>query len=122
MNLQERLANTKGGGGDVHLRLLKKTIEHLHKSNMLVTLPDEDNAPDIIAYPMAKGSKKYLWDDKNRRAYEIQTTARKENILVNRERNKKDGLPTTWVFYDKSMAEQAKEYTKNEDEYLVLKV
>ena len=66
-------------GSDLHIKLMKKTIEKLHEDNMLVVAPKESDAPDLIAYPVASAiKKKYMWDDKNRRAYEIQTNAREE--------------------------------------------
>lgn len=116
--------NTKGGnsGSDLHRQLLKATIKFLHKKNMLVIIPEEGSGPDLIAYPMSSGSKKYLWDDKNRRAYEIQTTARKENITANRVRNQKLGLKMVWVHYDKEILEEIKRETNNEDEYLLIEV
>jgi len=108
-------------GSELHRQLMKKTIEYLQDQGMLVTVPEEADAPDIIAYSVDK-KKKYLWDDKNRWAYEIQTTARKENVLANMERDRELGLPITWVNYDKAILEEIKKLTENRDEYLLMKM
>lgn len=115
--LVERANNA---GSELHKQLMRKAAEKLHEENMLVVVPEGSNAPDLIAYPMSKGDKKYLWDDKNRRAYEIQTTARKENALANKERNDRLGIPITWIAHDKDMLEEIKKLTNSEDEYLLL--
>ena len=39
-------------GSDLHRQLLIKTIEHLHTQNMMVDVPDSQDAPDLIAYPV----------------------------------------------------------------------
>lgn len=106
-------------GSDLHRQLMIKTIDHLHKTNMLVMVPKD--GPDLIAYPVDT-KKKYLWDDKRMRAYEIQTTARKDSVLRNREREGKLGLPITWVCYDKELLEEIRKLTNNEDEYLLVKL
>lgn len=116
------MKNAQNAGSDLHIQLMKKTIEKLHEDNTLVIVPEQQEAPDLITYPMAKGKKKYLWDDKRKRAYEIQTTARKENVLANRERNKKQGLETTWVIYYKEGIEELRKLTNNEDEYLLIRM
>ena len=108
-------------GGEVHKQLLIKTIEYLHDKNMLVTAPSEREAPDLIAYPVDE-KKKYLWDDDNRRAYEIQTTARKENVMANKARNDKDKLKTTWITYDNEIMDEIRKLTDNKDEYLIIKM
>ncbi len=111
----------KNLGSELHRQLMKKTIEYLQDQGMLVIVPEEADAPDMIAYSVDK-KKKYLWDDRNRRAYEIQTTARKENVLANMERDRKLGLPITWVNYDKTILEGIKSLTENKDEYLLIKM
>jgi hypothetical protein len=114
------IEKAQGLGADLHRRLIIKAIETLHETNQLVIAPEGKDMPDLMAYPMAKESKKYLWDDKNRRAYEIQTTARKENIMANRERNIKLGLPTAWITYTNEPMEEIKKLTENKDEYLLI--
>lgn len=104
-------------GSDLHKQLMKKTIERLHKENMLVTVPKEGF--DLIAYPVDK-KKKYLWDDANRRAYEIQTTARPENVAENRERGMKYRIPITWVCYDKRLLDEIRKLTDDKDGYLLI--
>ena len=108
-------------GSDLHKQILMKTIEYLHERNMLVIAPSEREAPDLVAYPADK-KKKYLWDDVNRRAYEIQTTARKDSIEANKNKNKKYKLPITWVTYDEGILDEIKKLTENKDEYLIIKV
>jgi hypothetical protein len=115
-------ANSKSFESDLHRKLVIKTVEKLHEDNALAIVPQEQDAPDLIAYPMSKGKKKYLWDDANRRAYEIQTTARKENVIANMERDRKLGLAVTWVAYDEQIMEEIKKITENKDEYLLIKV
>ena len=83
------------------------------------------NAPfkahDLIAYPVDK-RKKYLWDDNNVKAYEIQTTARKDKVLLNKEKESKYGMPITWVTYDKGIMDNIKELTANKDEYMLVNI
>jgi hypothetical protein len=104
-------------GSDLHRQLLKKTIEYLHKKNMLVF--SEVGGFDLIAYPV-DAKKKYLWDDVKRRAFEIQTTARKDSVMANAEKKKKYGLPITWVSYDAKVLEEIKKLTDNRDEYMLI--
>ena len=108
-------------GSDLHKQLLIKTIQILHKKNMLVTAPGEVGSFDLIAYPVDL-KKKYLWDDKNRRAYEIQTTARKDSVLQNAKKRDLYKMPITWVCYDNDMLGEIKKLTDNKDEYLLIKV
>jgi hypothetical protein len=96
-----------------------KTIEELHKLNMLVIAPSENEAPDLIAYPVDT-KKKFLWDDTKRKCYEIQTTARKDSVAENLAKKDKYGIPITWVTYDKSIIEEIKKLTENKDEYLLV--
>jgi hypothetical protein len=105
------------------MQLIKKTIEKLHDENMLVVAPKGSDAPDLIAYPVANAAKKkYMWDDKNRKAYEIQTTAREDSIMANAEKKAKYNISITWVTYDESICEDIKELTKDKDGYLLIKV
>ena len=76
---------------------------------------------DLIAYPI-DAKKKFMWDDKNRRAYEIQTSARKDSVLANADKKQKYNIPITWVTYDEGMLEEIKKITENKDEYLLTKV
>ncbi len=108
-------------GSELHKQLLIKTIEALHESNMFVTAPGEREAPDLIVYPLDL-RKKYLWYDEGRRAYEIQTTARKDSVEANRSKNEKYKLPITWVTYDEGILDEIKKLTNNKDEYLVIPV
>jgi hypothetical protein len=81
-------------GSDLHQQLLIKTIDKLHEDNILVIAPDESNSFDLIAY-LPDRKKKYLWDDKNTRGYEIQTSARKDSIMANVAKKEKYGRPIT---------------------------
>ena len=109
-------------GSDLHIRLMKKTIEKLHEDNMLVVAPKGSDAPDLIAYPVAgKAKKKYMWDDKDRMAYEIQTNAREDAILANAKKKEKYNILVTWVTYDKSILDEITEITENKDQYLLIK-
>jgi len=119
---RELVEKAKNSGSELHRQLIRKTIKRLHDDNTYIKIPDDPDAPDLIAYPMAKGSKKYLWDDSKARAYEIQTTADKENVLANRKRNLGLGLPTTWVCYEESLLEEIRKLTNNEDEYLLIRL
>ncbi|MEM3265438.1 MAG: hypothetical protein QXH07_05740 [Thermoplasmata archaeon] len=110
-------------GSDLHMQLMKKVIDKLHEENMLVIAPKEKEAPDLIAYPVANATKKkYMWDDKNRRAYEIQTTARRDSVLTNAEKKQKYNIPITWVTYDEGIVGEIKKITENKDKYLLVGV
>ena len=117
------IAGANNLGSDLHIRLMKKTIERLHEDNMLVVAPKESDAPDLVAYPVdKKAKKKYMWDDKNRRAYEIQTNARKDSILANVKKKEKYNIHITWVTYSESILEEIKKITHYKDKYLVIRV
>ena len=115
------LENESEIGGDLHRQILIKTIEYLHESNMFVMATPEPESFDLIAYSV-DAKKKFLWDDKNRKAYEIQTTARKDSILANWDKKEKYKVPITWVTYDEQIMEEIKKITENKDEYLLIKV
>lgn len=115
------IKNEKNLGGDLHIQLMIKTIEELHKANMLVIAPSENEAPDLIAYPV-DAKKKFLWDDTKRKCYEIQTTARKDSITENVSKKEKYMIPITWVTYDKDVLEEIKRLTDNKDDYVLTKV
>ena len=84
------IAGANNLGSDLHIRLMKKTIEKLHEENMLVIAPKESDAPDLVAYPVANAiKKKYMWADNDRMAYEIQTNAREDAILTNAKKKEK---------------------------------
>ncbi len=106
-------------GSDLHKRLMAKTIEKLHEGNMLVVAPREENTFDLIACP-PDNKKKYLWDDKSARGYEIQTTARKDSIMANAGKKEKYRMPITWVTYTEDIQNETKAVTENEDEYLLV--
>ncbi len=108
-------------GSDLHKRLLVKTIEYLHEKNMFVMATPQPESFDLIAYPI-DAKKKFMWDDKNRKAYEIQTSARKDSVLANADKKQKYNIPITWVTYDESLIEEIKKITENKDEYLLIKV
>jgi len=110
-------------GSDLHIQLIKKTIEKLHDENMLVVAPKGSDAPDLMAYPVANAvKKKYMWDDKNRRAYEIQTTARRDSIMANADKKDKYKIPITWVTYDEGILNEIKKITGSKDGYLLIRV
>ena len=108
-------------GSDLHKQLLIKTIEYLHEKNMFVMATPQPESFDLIAYPI-DAKKKFMWDDKNRRAYEIQTSARKDSVLANADKKQKYNIPITWVTYDEGILEEIKKITENKDEYLLIKV
>ena len=110
-------------GSDLHIRLMKKTIEKLHEDNMLVVAPKGSDAPDFITYSVASAiKKKYMWDDAKRMAYEIQTNARKDSITANIEKEEKYKIPITWVAYDANILEEIKRITENKNAYLIIMV
>jgi energy-coupling factor transporter ATP-binding protein EcfA2 len=110
-------------GSDLHIRLMKKTIEKLHEDNMLVVAPKGSDAPDLIAYPVASAiKKKYMWDDTKRMAYEIQTNAREDAILSNSKKKEKYEIPITWISYEESILEEIKKTGSNKDKYVLIKV
>lgn len=113
------LKNELNIGSDLHKQILAKTIAKLHESNTLVLAPRKREAFDLIAYPI-DGKKKYLWDDKHRMAYEIQTTARKDAIEGNASKKAKYKMPITWVTYDKGILDNIKEVTMEEDSYMLI--
>ena len=115
------LKEAVNSGSDLHRQILAKTIEKLHESNMLVIAPREREAHDLIAYPVDR-HKKYLWDDEDVRAYEIQTSARKDAIELNGAKKEKYGLPITWVTYDKDIMKDIKEITAGADSYMLVNV
>lgn len=43
----------------------------------------------------------------------------KENVIANMERNRKLGLPITWVTYEQSVMKEIKRITEGKDEYLL---
>ena len=89
---------------------------------MLVVAPKGSDAPDLIAYPVASAiKKKYMWDDKNRRAYEIQTNAREDSILSNSKKKEKYEIPITWISYEESILEEIKKTGSNKDKYVLIK-
>ena len=51
-------------GSEEHKRLLIKTINKLHESNMLVITSSIKHSPDLIAWPVHQ-KKKYLWDSRS---------------------------------------------------------
>ncbi len=115
------LENESEMGGDLHRQLLIKTIEYLHESNMFVMATPQPESFDLIAYSVDT-KRKYLWNDKGRKAYEIQTTARKDSVLGNADKKVKYKIPIIWVTYDESIMEEIKKITENKDEYLLIKV
>jgi len=116
------LSGVENLGSELHVKLLKKVIAMLHERNTLVVAPKDKASPDLVGYPMSSGRKKYLWDDSKKRAYEVQTTARKENVLANRERDISAGFTITWVTHYKEVLEEIKKLTEDKDEYLLVKV
>jgi hypothetical protein len=108
-------------GSDLHKQLLIKTIKYLHEKNMFVMATPQPESFDLIAYPI-DAKKKFMWDDKNRKAYEIQTTARKDSVLANADKKDKYKIPITWVAYEEGMLDEIKRLTENKDEYLLLKI
>ena len=108
-------------GSDLHKQILIKTIEYLHEKNMLVMATPQPESFDLIAYPI-DAKKKFMWDDKNRRAYEIQTSARKDSVLANADKKQKYNITITWVTYNEGMLEEIKKITEGKDEYLLLKI
>ena len=117
------IAGANNLGSDLHIRLMKKAIEKLHEENMLVVAPGASDSPDLVAYPVdKKAKKKYMWDDANRMAYEIQTNAREDAILANAKKKEKYRVPITWVTYDEGILEEIKKITEGKDEYLLTKV
>ena len=118
----ERILESESSmGSDLHRRLLIKTIEALHESNMFVMATAQPESFDLIAYPVDL-RKKYLWYDEGRMAYEIQTTARKDSILANASKKEKYRIPITWVTYDEEILNEIKKLTENKDEYLLIKM
>ena len=110
-------------GSELHIQLMKKTIEKLHEQNMLVVAPVGKDVPDLIGYPVEGSSKKkYMWDDKNRMAYEIQTTAREDSIKANASKKETYNMPITWVAYDENILEEIKKITEGKDVYLLIKM
>ena len=57
-------------GSDLHKQLLVKTIECLREKNMFVMATTQPDSFDLITYSI-DAKKKFMWENKNRRAYEI---------------------------------------------------
>lgn len=103
-------------GSEEHKRLLIKTIEKLHESNMLVVSPREKHSFDLVAWPVNQ-KKKYLWDLRGAKGYEAQTSARKDAIEMNKAKN---SMPITWVAEDERVLEEIKRLTGQKDEYMLV--
>ena len=102
-------------GSEEHKRLLIKTIEKLHESNMLVVSPREKHSFDLVAWPVNQ-KKKYLWNLRGAKGYEAQTSARKDAIEMN---EGKTGLPITWVAEDEVVLEEIKRLTGQRNGYML---
>ena len=103
-------------GSEEHKRLLVKTIEKLHESNMLVVSPREKHSFDLVAWPVNQ-KKKYLWDLRGAKGYEAQTSARKDAIEMNKAKN---SMPITWVAEDEEVLEEIKRLTGQRDRYTLV--
>ncbi|MCW6159783.1 MAG: DUF87 domain-containing protein [Candidatus Micrarchaeales archaeon] len=117
-------------GSTLHERILVETIRQLQKRFMLVVVPEPEDKTDtelydcvdLVAYPI-DDRRKYLWNDKARRGYEIQTTATKVKIQDHGDRADKYGLPLTWVSWNQEVLDAIKQYRKGKtDEYLLVHI
>ena len=86
----------------------------------MMTTPQSESF-DLIGYLIAP-KKKLMWGDKNRRAYEIQTSARKGYVLANVDKKQKYNIPITWIIYDEDILGELKKTTYDKDKYLSIKV
>ena len=105
-----------------------ETIRQLQKKFMLVVVPEPEDKTDtelydcvdLIAYPIDE-KRKYLWNDKARRGYEIHTTATKVKIQDHGDRADRYGLPLTWVSWNQEVLDTIRKYRKGKaDEYLMV--
>ncbi|OJI08079.1 MAG: hypothetical protein BK997_01060 [Candidatus Micrarchaeum sp. ARMAN-1] len=99
-------------GSEEHKRLLVKTIDKLHESNMLVVSPREKHSFDLVAWPV-NARKRYLWDLRGAKGYEAQTSARKDSIEENMNKSSIWGVPVVWVVENEDLLKELKEVTKD---------
>jgi hypothetical protein len=55
------------------------------------------HSPDLIAWPVHQ-KKRYLWDTAGVKEYEIQTSARKDSVRQNAEKEDLWKVPVTWIY------------------------
>ncbi len=100
-------------GSEEHKRLLIKTIERLHESNILVITSRIKHSPDLIGWSV-NDRKRYLWDTERVRGYEIQTSARKDSIEQNSKKFRRWKIPTVWITNDQKILEEIKKLETNQ--------
>ena len=106
-------------GSEEHKRLLIKTIGKLHESNTLVLTTSEKHSFDLLGYP-ANPNKKWVWDQKGMKGYEVQTSAKADSIEMNKGKRERWAVPLVWVAGTNEILDEIKKATSDVDEYLIL--
>ncbi len=106
-------------GSEEHKRLLIKTIEKLHESNTLVLTTSEKHSFDLLGYS-ANPNKKWVWDQKGMKGYEVQTSAKADSIEMNRGKAERWKIPLVWIAENNEILEEIRRNTENKNEYLLL--
>ena len=105
-------------GSEEHKRLLIKTINKLHETNMLVVTSSVKHSPDLVAWPMHQ-KKRYLWDREGVKGYECQTSARKDSVKENLGKSEIWGVPVVWVAESNDMLDGIKRICRGGEYMLV---
>lgn len=106
-------------GSEQHRRLLAKTMEKLHESNTLVLTTSDKHSFDLLGYPIVL-NKKWLWDEKGVKGYEIQTSSRPDSVEMNSGKAKRWNIPLVWVASTNEVLEEIRKFTNGADEYWVV--
>jgi hypothetical protein len=62
--------------------------------------------------------KRYLWDLRGAKGYEVQTSARKDSIEMNKDKGKLWSVPMVWVASGKEVLDEIAQLTKDTSERL----
>lgn len=83
-------------GSEEHKLLMRKTIKRLQDSLILCVVSSEKHSFDILGIQINE-KKRGLWDISQAKGYEIQMSARKDSINVNKGKSCIWGIPLVWV-------------------------
>ena len=106
-------------GSEHHKRLLIKTVEKLHESNTLVLTTNDKHSFDLLGYPV-QAAKKWLWDARAVKGYEIQTSARPDSVEMNSGKARRWKIPLVWVSDDETILGEIRKQTGGRDGYLAI--
>jgi hypothetical protein len=83
-------------GSEEHKLLMRKTIKRLQDSLILCVVSSEKHSFDILGIPINE-KKRGLWDISQAKGYEIQTSARKDSLDINKGKSQRWGVPLVWI-------------------------